>query len=230
MRGLKQAIPKSNTVLSRVPPGARSGKLDETTRRASSAMCKARVRLCFTRNLARRAQCAICPTLTYTGPASSRAKGPHKRNANKTSSLFSANAHFSDSSHITSTGALGFVPRTMSAPQPPAFACSTCGRQYQHSNHLRRHEATRMPSSPLPTQFNRKVCLCWESTGKLTRKSPAQIQRLKSSNASTVENHSGDGTSPTPKLSLRVLHTWAHSSSQRRVAQAPSSLPEQQQP
>jgi DNA-directed RNA polymerase subunit RPC12/RpoP len=52
--------------------------------------------------------------------------------------------------HPTSTSRACPTTHIMSAPQPPAFTCSTCGRQYQHSSHLRRHEATRMPSFPSP--------------------------------------------------------------------------------
>lgn len=31
----------------------------------------------------------------------------------------------------------------MPPTRPTGFACTTCGREYQHSSHLRRHEATR---------------------------------------------------------------------------------------
>ncbi|KAK4039508.1 hypothetical protein C8A01DRAFT_16525 [Parachaetomium inaequale] len=34
----------------------------------------------------------------------------------------------------------------MPPPQATGFACTTCGRQYQHSSHLRRHEATHTAS------------------------------------------------------------------------------------
>jgi hypothetical protein len=54
---------------------------------------------------------------------------------------------------------LQFVCFTIKMPptRPTGFACTTCGREYQHSSHLRRHEATRKcihsektPSRDLP--------------------------------------------------------------------------------
>ncbi len=41
---------------------------------------------------------------------------------------------------------------------PSPYTCSTCGRQYQHSNHLRRHEAareSRLPGSQPPMNADR---------------------------------------------------------------------------
>ncbi|KAK3296384.1 uncharacterized protein B0H64DRAFT_475198 [Chaetomium fimeti] len=45
----------------------------------------------------------------------------------------------------------------MAPSRPTGFACTTCGRQYQHSSHLRRHETTHSGSEEFRCQYCRKA-------------------------------------------------------------------------